>query len=270
MKSPRFIVCILAVVHLLLAATVVLCRNYEINLFARWYAGSWHSKVFFMGARDSSYCMYALTSCQGTLIAIWAALGGKPTPWRAILILVGIVVAAQFSGLYRYEEFIIPIYKMLLLMTFLLVFRLIGLELELPPIELRHARPLQFSIWQLMVWTTVFTIAMSAFCSLPKYVVHSFLERFQRIQLLYTMIELGIHLALIWFIFGQGRMIFRIFAIALAIGIAKVINLYDFRGFIWEAAWTIASLLVIRWAGYQMTWHWRLRNYQEPLKSNAE
>jgi chromate transport protein ChrA len=36
-----------------------------------------------------------------------------------------------------------------------------------------------------------------------------------------------------------------------------------------ETAWTILSLLVIRWAGYRMTWHWRLRRFKEPQKANA-
>lgn len=264
MKRPRVIVGILVIVHLLLAV-IAICY-FEFRQTVDWIR----------------YPLFMLLPSQGSLIAIWTALG-KRTPCRVVLTGIGIIICLRVFNCHPHSEGIwmmtqFSAVQIVTLAVLLLVFRLTGLQMEHTSHESGKPKPLQFSIGQIMIWTATVAIIMSA--------LHYFPKDLQPISpeievVLATAAGLGsVALMSMWLIFGKKWLFLRILAMLITIAIASGTWIFvvtvdgEWLRYVTlvciEAIWTILSLLVIRWAGYQMTWHWRLRRFEEPLEANAE
>jgi len=254
MKRHRLIVGILAVVHLLLAALAFFYLSSHID--------DWLEFLLLM-----------LFPSQGILIGIWAALG-KRAPLRVAVACVGIVVCLRIVGGLQRSDIPIAIFFLSLeaasMTVLLLLFRLTGLEMATTSLEPWRPTPFQFTIWQIMAWTVTVAVIMSALHYLPG----GFLRFQTRLNLAIAAIQGSVAIMSIWLVFGNKWHAFRFLGVLVAIGTGTWL-LYDYYRWrfgmllTFEAAWTILSLLVVRWAGYRMTWHWRLRRFKEPSKSQS-
>jgi hypothetical protein len=252
MKRPRLIVGILAAVHLVLAGMVSFS----------------HKSPSAVDLSSAGAFFLMLLPSQGNLVGIWTALGSKGTPFRVMLIVVAFVIGCHNRqsidlGI-AFELFLV---QMLNVTAVLLILRLTGLELKLPPVEPWHPRPFQFTIGQMMEWTATLAVAMSAFHYLPNGFPYSDIPSYA-IHLSCT----AVALASLWLVFGKRWLPLRFLIIVGAIGggtvlLQRMVGFFSLSDFGYllasQAAWTILSLLVIRWAGYRMTWHWRLRQFKE-------
>jgi hypothetical protein len=258
MKRPRLIVGLLVFVHLILAIGVfVLITSFRRYTDSRWIV----------------FPLSMLWPAQGNLMGILMALGGRGTPLRIMLCVVVFVVGSHYTQSMPYELGVssaIFVSQLVNVGVLLLFLRLTGLELERPSAEPWQPRPFQFTIRQMMAWTATVAVALSACHYLPR----DFSSRNP-----YTDISsYGIHascttatFAAMWLVFGRRWILFRILAVIVALGVGTVL-LHRLIGFLSfadfgclltsQTGWTILSLLVIRWAGYQMTWHWRLRGFK--------
>jgi hypothetical protein len=260
MKKPRLIVGILAVVHLVLAAMVFLIiYNFPPS------PDFWWISVFPL----------MILPCQGNLVGIWTTLGGKGTPFRVMLIVVAFVIGVCINFPNRLQtgiSFPLFLFQMVNVTAVLLVLKFTGLELMLLPIKAWEPRPFQFTIGQMMAWTATLAVSLSACHYLPNNFSAPYDDIFSWAIHISCM---AVALASIWLAFGKRRLIFRVIAVIVAVGGGAAL-LEKWTGFIGfgigcfmlasQAVWTIFSLLVIRWAGYRMTWHWRLRRFKEPVR----
>jgi hypothetical protein len=267
MKRPRLIVGILAIIHLILAV-IAFCY------FEYWKSPGPITYPFL------GIVWFALFPCQASLIVLWAALG-KRTPLRVMLTVIGIVIClwvVRYPAFSHdsWEAMQISSVQIMTLGVTLLVFRFTGLEMKLAPLEPWTPKPFQFSIWQIMTWTATLAVIMSA--------LHYFPENANWLfpgigALLVIAGGLGnVGLMSMWLVIGNKWIALRVLMMLAAIGSGTWLFVSTFDTLGWmhfgallgcQAAWTIASLLVIRWAGYQLTWHWRLRRYNEPVATDA-
>jgi hypothetical protein len=260
MKRPRLIVGILVFVHLILAIGVfVLITSFRRYTDSRWIV----------------FPLSMLWPAQGNLMGIWMALGGRGTPLRIMLCVVVFVVGSHYTQSMPYELGVssaIFVSQLVNVGVLLLFLRLTGLELERPSAEPWQPRPFQFTIRQMMAWTATVAVVLSACHYLPR----DFSSRNP-----YTDISsYGIHascttatLAAMWLAFGKRMVLLRILAFIVVLGVGTVLlhrmigflSLADF-GFLlgYQTGWTFLSLIVIRRAGYQVSWHWRFRRLQKP------
>ena len=145
MKHPRLAITIMAAVHLLLLIVLLLWKPWENG--SLWIICS--SVAIFMS--------------QGCLLGLWAALGGRPTPWRATFV---VIVAATWGWFTHYRDLrlgpaaIILTGQTLQVMGLLLLARFLGLGLK----KSNEGRVghLQFSIGQALSWMTVLAVFMGA------------------------------------------------------------------------------------------------------------
>ena len=258
MKSPRLIVGILAVVHLVLAV-VVYCYPPPLD----WLG----------------YPLFMLFPSQGNLIGIWATLGRRP-PLRVALAFIGIVVCLRIASGPEYYSNSDEAIRVLTIETasviaLLLLFRFTGLAMATTPLEPWRPTPFQFTIWQIMTWTATVAVIMSALHYLPDDLLHR-LPFHDITSLLVAAVSMGsVAFMSIWLVFGKKWLALRILGALVAIGMGSwLLNWGNNMGWwyfgmllSYEAAWTIISLLVVRWAGYRLTWHWRLRRFKMPSEA---
>ena len=117
MKHPRAANSAMAAVHLLLFFLLILRIE------------SWEKKPLWMG-----YACLAIYSSQGYLLGLWAALGGRPTPWRVIAVTIGAAAWGWYIGLLTHGPIAtataILAGQMFLVMGVLLLARFLGLRLS--------------------------------------------------------------------------------------------------------------------------------------------
>lgn len=210
----------------------------------------------------------AICSSQGCLLGLWAALGGKPTPWRAIFVIIVAVTSVWFTHqrlnyIPTSLATIILTEQTLLVMGVLLLARFMGLRLSKAERgdEARVGHR-QFSIGQALLWMTALAVFMAATRNLWSYFVWYFdvLWPFQASCL-------AVAFAAMWLSCGKRWIALRCFTLILMIGLgtAWILRL---RQLPWwhcatmlgcEAALTAASLAVVRLAGYRLVWHWPFR-----------
>ncbi len=185
MNYPRLAVCAMAAIHVLLF--FVLLWRWE-----RLDAWPW-----------IEYGRLAVFSCQGCLLGLWAALGGKGTPWRVVAVIATAAAWDWYVGLP--ERTLVTratstlIGQMFLVMGVLLLARLAGLRLG----KVEHdgndrASRFQFSIGQTLSWTT----AMAVFMSGIHYLKNSLTIYFDEWRGSISVARLAVGLATIWLVCG--------------------------------------------------------------------
>jgi hypothetical protein len=253
MKYPRLAIWTLAAVHLLLL--FLLFSTHGTWMYIAWMVWTWRG----------------VSLSQGCLFGLWAALGGKPTPWRAVVLVI--VAATWWTVNWHYVQpeteidAIIVTGQTFQVMGILLLARFMGVCLSKVEHGAKdHHEHLQFSIGQALAWMTALAVFMSA----THYFKYLFLGLFFNKQDMCLRVSgLAVALATTWLICGNRLIMVRCFTLLVMIGlgtawIAQSVQPFDpwwhcATMLTCEAVVTAASLLVVRLAGYRLTWHWPFR-----------
>jgi hypothetical protein len=210
-----------------------------------------------------------LAACQGSLLSLWAAFGGKGAPWRSLACVLGVVsyciVVRRFlddSGLEIWVSILTV--QTLPFVAALLLSRLCGLELtqqRSPRVDTPDSI-LRFSLARAISWMTAIGISLGVLLSLPKW--HDVLgEVEQRICLACSIVAT----ASIWLALGRTQFWLRLVSVVLSVAIGP----FMFGGFelgpfwfpviafefLMLVAWLAGSLAPVRLAGYRLTWRYR-------------
>jgi len=223
-----------------------------------------------LGLDSLWFLLLPLAPCQGSLLSLWAAFGGKGTPWRSVVSVLGvvsyyIVVRRHFDD----REFLgiwvaILTLQTLLFVAALLLARLCGLELCRPDSH-RMETVLQFSLARAISWMTAIGISLGVLLSLPKW-HHLIGEMEQRVCLPCIIVAA----ASSWSALGRTEFGLRLGCVAISVAIGTFMlgtNWVEFVGIAFElsvlAAWLAVSLAPVRLAGYRLTWRWRFRRFTQ-------
>jgi hypothetical protein len=227
-------------------------------------------------AENLALFLLPLAPCQGSLLSLWAAFGGKGTPWRSLVGVVGVVsyyvIVSSYSGDIGFGVWsAILVVQTLPFVAVLLLARLCGLELSR---QCSH-RPetggwrLQFSTARAISWMTAIGICLGVLLGLPKW------------SRLFGTLELGVCLscsivaaASFWLVLGRTRFRLRLVALALSVAIGTFLlgtNIGPLSDSLGSAvllsvlaAWLVGSLVPVQMAGYRLTWRWRLPRISQP------
>jgi hypothetical protein len=210
---------------------------------------------------------------QGTLFALWVALGGKRTLWRIILAVAVVVVYGSCLHHVDHEWLTATIGQTVVLTPILLLARLTGLELTRSVDSQAAPRRFQFSIWDMFVWTTALALVLSVFEFLSggrlltpahSHVAGEMIVPNPILRLL--LVLMLVNLPSIWAALGKSWTMARILLLPVMIGLtAAVLTAHHGQQFYiyctialsGMSAWLLASLAVVRLAGYRLTWRWR-------------
>jgi hypothetical protein len=216
--------------------------------------------------------LFMLFPSQGSLLGLWTALGGKRMFWRIVITVVGLVACLALCDYYSrsgYRNFgglvLALVWAAVTTGVSLLLGRLTGLRLSHAGSERGDGElgRFQFSLWQMLTWTTVLAVVLSAIHYLPYNLQPDF--RFNPMLAWYVVVFGSVALASIWLAFGRKWLAARVvLLVAITMGLPTVMPLWHLmsRPYAWAAtcllllamaAWTTASLLVVRCAGYELT-----------------
>ena len=209
---------------------------------------------------------------QGALLGLWAAFGGRGSPWRAVLAVLVVVGHYTLNDRYVHSSdmgFWLSIQSIQAIPFILgcLLLRLLGLELTEDSGErlLSDSPGLQFSIGRTIAWMT----AIAIFVFSMQFLGDEYLVALTNLPDWAVPAATGlVAIASFWTILGRKRLVVRLLALAVAIGLGTFI-LRKGVGYLsmeWfalilacEAIWVLCSLIVVRRAGYHWTWRWRFR-----------
>lgn len=289
MKRARVLIPGLAVVHVVLHFFVI--RHVLPRLFPIVIVDLPLPRVGFFW-----WAMYWAGPSQGTLFALWVALGGKRTVARVLVAVAGIVVYLSCLHDVAYDWLPETIWQAVLLICILLLARLTGLELAHASDPPPAPRPLQFSTRDVLVWTTVLAVVLSAIRFLsPASPVLSEDELLPSLEdadiapdsavaevaamtsppvylavLAYTLVTIPS----IWLGLGKKWLVARILLLPMMICLSAAVlsvvygywGLYLSRTMVLTgmSVWLLASLSVVRLAGYSLIWQWRFRWHAMP------
>ena len=105
---------------------------------------------------------------QATLVALWVMLGGGRFVWRVLPTVLGVILYLWLFGTADGEWRKIVFGQICTCGVLLLVARLTGLELVQASDLPSDLRPFQFSIWDMLMWTTALAVLLSVLRCLPK------------------------------------------------------------------------------------------------------
>jgi hypothetical protein len=206
---------------------------------------------------------------QGSLLGIWAALAGRPAPWRFTALLVLLVL---FTRLLRtispgYATFwgAVVLAQMIGTAVPFFLMRFLGLEVveQIPDISTPVKYRAQFSIRSLLEWTAAVAILLSALPMMPKDFQELFMadRRLFILGLFATDALLG--LPAIWIALGTRRALLRGLVLALMGLILGVFlpmtapaadSKYIVLMLVLYTLWLTASLWVFCPLGYRLVW----------------
>jgi hypothetical protein len=225
-----------------------------------------HSQVIYKISGWLDIPLMMLFPSQGALLGFWIALGGKHASWRVLLTVGGIVAYLWCVGTVPYVEalwhglLLVP--SICIVSVLLLLARFTGLRIFRGEASSQQ-RP-QFAVRDALVWLTAFAVLFGAIRWWRSWPLHNILDDPADVR---SLTNLGIcaiaSLASLWVVLGRRRLILRIFALVAVNAAAS----YSFTqtnpwlGSLYlasEVAWIVGSLVVVRLAGYRLTWQWRL------------
>ena len=219
--------------------------------------------------------MFSVAPSQGSLLGLWAALGGKATPWRLVAgfaAAVACIWALGDSDLAFWA--CVLLVQMVAMGALLLVARLLGLELA---DDFRHdsagestaeGQWVQYSVRSLLSWTAACAVLMSTFHYLPKEPLGEFFQD-AAIGAAIVVSSLAVAVGALWVTLGSRWPAGRIAGQGLApvVGTIALWLVVGSRGGLWEfvafclfqAAYLVGSLWLVRVAGYRLVWRRRGR-----------
>ena len=248
----RFLIPGLVVVHLLLHALSLWLP------MGRWFKySSWPLFLLFTG--------FMLGPSQGALLATWIALGRRGTLWRVVLAAIGTVVYLGCFHRADDEWLALTTGEMAFMVALLLGARLTGLELTRFAQESAVRPRGQFFIRDVLAWTTALAVVLSAarFLILQGWYFNRYPKAVEFFAVFGSFAFIAV--ASLWAALGQRWLIVRLALPLAAVGAGAALLAAPSMGLSWEftmilspmAAWMVGSLLVVRWAGYRLSWHWR-------------
>jgi hypothetical protein len=206
--------------------------------------------------------LFTLGPSQGTLLALWAVLGGGRFVWRSVPTLLGTIVYLWYFKSANREWLDTTFGELGGWFAILLVGRLAGLQLARTADARHDPRRRQFSIRDMLVWMVAVAVLLSALRCLP---LNARMPRTIFAGVLFTSLSL-VGGASMFSLLGQGWLLARVLALPGAVAVGAVL-LSRFPGAHsgWHFAmllaliggWLAGSLLCVRRAGYRLTWQWR-------------
>lgn len=207
------------------------------------------------------YALFMLGPSQATLLALWAVLGGGKFLWRVLPTVLGVIL---YMWLFRdadgeWRMFIF--WQVCLWGTVLLLARVTGLRLvrtsSLPP----TSRPFQFSIRDMLLWTTALAVVLSLLRCLPTDWYPS--RHMSGIAIILGSFAL-VAVAALHCSLGRRWPLARIVGVPLAVAVGAYLLVATHIGYpaFWYfamllglmAAWLVGSLFLVRLAGYCLSW----------------
>ena len=211
------------------------------------------------------FTLFLLGPSQGALLAVWFVFGGGRFLWRALILVVGTSLYVWCLLGADKEWLILSVGEMCVCGIMLLIARLAGLRL------LRYLQPslasgaFQFYIRDILMWTTVVAIALSAWKSFQAGAFSFLHDAIANIVPVFASITL-VNGASVFSTLGRRWIAARILllpaaVVAAAIWLSKTIpdpyrlNMSYYLPLLGiVAAWTAGSLLLLRSAGYRLAW----------------
>jgi hypothetical protein len=217
-----------------------------------------------------------LAISQGSLLGIWAALGGPPAPWRLLATAAALVACMWLlPGLFVDADVEVWTYVVFTQMVGtslpLLALRLRGLGIVRPtPSDPEpELQKLQFTLRSLLEWTTALAVLLGMVQMTPE----DFREAFTSWQGGLEIVAIFggdalLALAALWTALGARWTAARLLLLGLAGGVAatgiavvdapyRLITALAFL--LLSVAWLVGSLWVFRVAGYRLAWRRAIR-----------
>ncbi|MGO8690866.1 MAG: hypothetical protein ACLQLG_14685 [Thermoguttaceae bacterium] len=268
--------------RLLVGAVVVLNLTFVLVLCSPLLEYANHSSFRLFGFFGTGIELGFLYS-QSALVAFWAAFGGGRTLWRSLAVVLAVIAALWLIGKPGFElnwgilsdlRCYTPIVLLGPVWALLLIARLLGLGLVSTPDAPRTLQPLQFSIADMLLWTTVVAVVsgLLRWLALDWSVISREMVGWDawRGFFFWGMVAM----AAMFLALGRGHAILRILLLLLSLGayLGMLEIIYGsgwdwgcFAGLFGEdpipigpmAGWLVGSLWLIRLAGYRLAWQWR-------------
>ncbi len=227
----------------------------------------------------------ALIFSQGALVAFWVVFGSGRPLWRSLAVVLG-VVANTWVQQHRQSDFIqylaqhraIPL--LCAVWGFLVVARVLGLGLVRTPDARRTLQPLQFSIADMLLWTTALAVVLGLlrWLALDWHRVLGDMDR--RGEWAFFVALALVAMAATFLALGRGRPLLRVLLLPLSlvacVGVMEAVCFIagqpfssprlssDACGVSLMAGWLVGSLWMLRLAGYRLAWPWRFRRESKP------
>jgi hypothetical protein len=234
-----------------------------------------------MSLSNIFHCMwFMLGPSQGVLLAFWAILGGGKLLWRTLsttlgtLIYVGCLFGVKQS--LNSDWLIIVIGQLGISAAILLLARLAGFRLFRFSDSKATSGPFQFYIRDMLAWTTAIAVILSAWRCLPED-AFDFLSDPSP-----AMAFVSLSLVAVVSMFstlGRQWLVARIVLLPTSVVVAAIVLKECMPGahptwflafiFCLMAFWLVGSFLVLRLAGYRLTWRRPFGRSQEKTASEA-
>ena len=205
--------------------------------------------------------LFLLGPTQGALLAIWTALGRAKLIWRVLPMALGVILYVRFIGNVDGEFVICTIGELVVCTAVLFVARLTGLQMVKSSDLAVASHPFQFYIRDILVWTTALAVFLSVWKCLPPDAIEFRHRSIPGAVLTSLTLVAGVS---IFSSLGRGWIVARIFSLPLGIGVTAALIAWTIPGAssTWYIAmmlgvmalWLVASLLVVRFAGYRLAW----------------
>ncbi|MGA2034136.1 MAG: hypothetical protein ABSG68_17980, partial [Thermoguttaceae bacterium] len=211
------------------------------------------------------FALFMLGPSQATLLAILVAFGKGRFLWRVLPTVIGAIAYLRYVRISDPDFMPLTIGQLAVTGVLLLVARVVGVELvrfkDLP----RVSRQLQFSIRDMLLWMTALAVVLSAAHYLPE-------RWFPSLPVSAAIVVFGsfalVAIASMPLPLCSRWLPARLLLLPLMIGLGTAV--LASRSYTWPAwyyglllvlmsAWITGSLLVVRWAGYRLTWQWPFR-----------
>ncbi len=250
MDWRRRVVIGLAVLHVLLSTYVLLWLEV-------WNGPPWLAALFL-----------ALAPSQSCLLALWAVFGGSLSPWRMVAVATAVISYAwviQCAGgpseMWFWLTLLIP--QTLALLPLILFTRFAGVWLTYPrsPRDDLRTHRMQFSLRQALLWMTIIAVLLGVYSYLPEGLIDRARSEWSGTG--HCLIA-GTSIVSAWLVLGPGRLAVRVPFGAACMGVLT--GLWQSVGqpsvfavlLPIQAAWIIATLVVVRFVGYGLHWDWPL------------
>lgn len=217
---------------------------------------------------------FSLVACQGSILAFWATLGGKASPWRLVLATVAVVAWQSLATDMRSDVGTIVlssirIAQMFTVSLLLLSIRFVGLRLscdDMGPIA-PDAYKIQFSLRSMLEWTAAAAVLLGAIHYAPSDFPSGVCE-FLALHPYDVLLVAGILIAIVslWATLSKRSMGLRVGVLLATLGVCtlvgEVLKSGDFPQFglffSCQTILLIGSLWPVRLAGYRLIWRRRV------------